>query len=138
MIPAPGGQNSMPYFFAADSKKSKTSLFPLIDSGRSTSAPRSPTIIWSQCMLAGTAVEGRLQVMNCKSAICADASCMATLSGLSLRLALPLILSPLSVFERSASSGLSKCEYNIFSANVSCLEDPKARRTSWSLLRSLG
>lgn len=32
----------MPYFFAADSKKSKTSLLPLIDWGRSVSAPFSP------------------------------------------------------------------------------------------------
>lgn len=43
--PRAGGQNSMPYFFAADSRKSKTSLLPSIDAGRSTSVPRSPTII---------------------------------------------------------------------------------------------
>jgi hypothetical protein len=76
--------------------------------------------------------------MNCSNAICADASCIATLSGLSLRFAFPLMLSPLSVFERRASSGLSRCEYSIFSASVSRLEEPSTRRTSWSLFRSLG
>jgi len=40
-MPAPGGQNSMPYFFPADSKKSKTSLFPVIERGKSVSAPFS-------------------------------------------------------------------------------------------------
>lgn len=31
MMPLPGPQNSMPYFFAADSRKSNTSLFDMID-----------------------------------------------------------------------------------------------------------
>jgi len=134
MIPAPGGQNSMPYFFAADSRKSNTSLLPLIEAGRSMSVPRSPTIIWSQCMLVGTAVDGSPQDMNWRIAICAEASCMATLSGLSLRLALPLIWAPLFVFDSKASSGSSRCEYRIFSASVNRLSGPRTLRTRWRFL----
>src|SRR5690242_21412393 len=81
-------------------------------------------------MLAGTAVFGSPQLINCKSAICALASCIATRSGLSFRLACPRISLPLFVLVRSDSSGESKCEYKIFSARVSWREEPRTRRTS--------
>src|SRR6185295_682958 len=87
-------------------------------------------------MLAGTAVDGKLQVMNCSKAICADASCMATRSGLSLRFALPLMSFPLSVLVSNDSSGLSKCEYRIFSASVNWCESPNIRRTWLSFVVS--
>lgn len=89
-------------------------------------------------MLAGTAVCPNPQLINCNSAICADASCMATRSGLSLRFAWPLISRPLFVFESSDSSGFSKCEYRIFSAKVNWRDDPSTRRTSLRRARSLG
>ena len=74
---------------------------------KSISAPCSPTIMWSQWMLLGTAVDGRLQLMNCSRAICAEASCIATRSTSSLRLALPRTSRPPFVFDSSDSSAFS-------------------------------
>ena len=158
MIPAPGGQNSIPYFFAADSRKLKISLLPAIDCGRSVSAPFSPyhirqhyhpcmrpgdamalltTIKWSQCILAGTAVLGSPQLINCNRAICALASCIATRSGFNFKFAWPRTSLPPFVLLMSDSSGLSRCEYRIFSASVNCREGPSTRRTSSSRESSL-
>ena len=39
-----------------------------------------PSMRWSQWMVDGTAVVGRPDEMNCSTAICAVASCMATRS----------------------------------------------------------
>jgi hypothetical protein len=39
MIPDPGFQNSMPYFVAADWRKSKTSLLDSMERARSEEAP---------------------------------------------------------------------------------------------------
>ena len=39
-----------------------------------------PSMRWSQWMVDGTAVVGRPEEMNCSTAICAVASCMATRS----------------------------------------------------------
>lgn len=137
-MPAPGGQNSMPYFLAADSRKSKTSLLPLMLAMRSASAPCSPTIIWSQWILAGTAVEESPQDMNCSKAIWAEASCIATRSGLSLRFARPRTEAPLSVLVRRDSSAESRWEYKIFSASVRARLAPKTFRTSARFFKSLG
>ena len=73
---------------------------------------------------------GSPQLMNCKRAICALASCIATRSGLSFKFACPRMSRPLLVLVRSDSSGESKCEYRIFSARVSWREEPRTRRTS--------
>ena len=45
------------------------------------SAPALAWMRWSQCTVDGTATWGRPAVMNCRSAIWAVASCMATRSG---------------------------------------------------------
>ena len=45
---------------------------------------------------------------------------------------------PLFVFDSSDSSGLSRCEYRIFSASVNWREDPRTRRTSFRRARSFG
>ncbi|KAH3686786.1 hypothetical protein WICPIJ_002265 [Wickerhamomyces pijperi] len=67
-------------------------------------------------MEAGTAVDGNPQVMNCRRAIWAEASCIATRSGDSFKYSKPLIWDKLPCFRDSA--GFNKCEYNIFSAKV--------------------
>ena len=59
----------MPYLRAADSRNSKTSRLVWMPASRSSLAPRSPTIKWSQWILAGIAVVGRRQVINCSRAI---------------------------------------------------------------------
>ena len=94
--------------------------------------------MWSQCMLAGTAVLPNPQLINCKSAICALASCIATRSGLRFRFAWPRISLPLFVLLSRLSSGFSRCAYRIFSASVNCREEPSTRRTSLRRARSLG
>ena len=48
---------------------------------RSASAPTRAWIRWSQCTVVGTATVGSPASMNCSSAICAVASCIATRSG---------------------------------------------------------
>lgn len=88
------------------------------------------TIRWSQCILAGTAVVGSPQLINCSRAICALASCIATRSGFNFKFAWPLISRPPFVLLKSDSSGFSRCEYNIFSAKVNWREEPSTRRTS--------
>ncbi len=92
----------------ADLRKSKTSWFVLTPARRSSPAPFSPTIRWSQWMLAGMAVRGRWHDMNCSSAIWADASCMLTRSGLSLRLAWPRMSRPILVPASRDSPTLSR------------------------------
>jgi len=64
----------MPYFLAADSRKSKTSRLFSIERDKSAAAPVWAWMRWSQWIEEGTAVEGKPQVMNCSKAICADAS----------------------------------------------------------------
>jgi hypothetical protein len=89
-------------------------------------------------MLAGTAVLPNPQLINCSSAICAEASCIATLSGLSLRFAWPRITLQLFVFDSNDSSGFSRCAYRIFSARVRWREVPRTRRTSARRASNLG
>ena len=81
MIPLPGFQNPMPYFSLTVRRNSYTSEFTSSAKCRSTSAPDLARIRWSQWTVEGTATSGRPAVMNCRSAIWAVASCMATRSG---------------------------------------------------------
>ena len=85
MIPAPGFQYPMPYLSAHEDKKSYTSAFSFLALPRSSTSPDSAAIRWSQWIVVGTAVLGKPEEMNCRMAICAVASCMATRSGRSLR-----------------------------------------------------
>ena len=81
MMPLPGPQNPMPYLAETLRKKSYTSLLVSMATPMSMRAPTLAMIRWSQCTVDGTAVVGRPAVMNCSSAICAVASCIATRSG---------------------------------------------------------
>jgi len=62
---------------------------------------------------------------------------MATRSGFNLRFAWPRISLPPLVLLNKDSSGLSRCEYRIFSAKVNWREEPSTRRTSSSRKSSL-
>ncbi len=81
MIPLPGFQKPMPYFAETERRNSYTSLLMSSANLRSMSAPARAWIKWSQCTVLGTATSARPAVMNCRRAICAVASCMATRSG---------------------------------------------------------
>ena len=81
MIPEPGFQKPMPYLADTVRRNSYTSLFTSSANLRSMSAPALAWMRWSQCTVDGTATSGSPAVMNCSSAICAVASCMATRSG---------------------------------------------------------
>ena len=111
MIPEPGCQKPMPYLFEAEARKSYTSLLVLSATARSLIAPTLARIRWSQCTVVGTAVPSRPAVMNCKIAICAVASCIATRSGFS-----SAVVSPRRGGSRKP---LSRCANSIFSASVS-------------------
>ena len=81
MMPLPGPQKPMPYFADTLCRKSYTSLFVSTATVMSARAPTLAKMRWSQCTVDGTAVVGSPAVMNCSSAICAVASCIATRSG---------------------------------------------------------
>jgi hypothetical protein len=81
MIPEPGFQKPMPYFAETVRRNSYTSEFTSSAVLRSGSAPTRAWIRWSQCTVLGTCTVGSPAVMNCSSAICAVASCIATRSG---------------------------------------------------------
>src|SRR5262245_28729752 len=110
MMPAPGFQKPIPYFFAADARKLYTSLFSSIARSKSFSDPISARIRWSQWIVLGTAAFFLFACMNCSMAICAVASCIATRSGRSASMALPR--------SQICVSKLSACETRIFSASV--------------------
>jgi hypothetical protein len=84
-MPLPGRQKPMPNLAALEDRKSYTSLFTLLATARSATLPFSAAIRWSQWMVVGAATLGRPLEMNCSTAICAVASCMATRSGRSFR-----------------------------------------------------
>ena len=81
MMPEPGFQKPMPYFADTVRRKSYTSEFTSSAFAMSAAAPTRAWMRWSQCTVLGTCTCGRPAVMNCSSAICAVASCMATRSG---------------------------------------------------------
>ncbi len=81
MIPLPGFQKPMPYFALTVRRNSYTSELMSSAKPRSMSAPALARMRWSQWTVEGTATSGRPAVMNCRSAIWAVASCMATRSG---------------------------------------------------------
>ena len=89
MMPEPGRQKSMPYFFAAEARKANTSWFSARPLDRSAPAPSRAWIRWSQWMEEGRVVRSRPAWMNWRRAIWAVASCMATRSGRSRSMALP-------------------------------------------------
>ena len=86
----------------------------------SAARPTCAWIRWSQCTVAGTATSFLPACMNCSSAICAVASCMATRSGRELDVAAPAV--ELGVV------GVSRWPYTIFSASVSGRPSARARR----------
>ncbi len=81
MIPLPGFQKPMPYFDDTVRRNSYTSRFVSSATCMSASAPTRAWMRWSQCTVVGTATDGIFASMNCSSAICAVASCIATRSG---------------------------------------------------------
>ena len=83
-MPAPGCQKPMPNLALAERRNSKTSRFSCSAAGRSDEAPARAWMRWSQCTVVGTATLLRPAWTNCKSAICAVASCIATRSGRSI------------------------------------------------------
>ena len=81
MMPLPGFQKPTPYLADTERRNSYTSLLMSRANFRSMSAPALAWMRWSQCTVLGTATSASPAVMNCSSAICAVASCMATRSG---------------------------------------------------------
>ena len=69
MMPEPGFQKSMPYFFAALDRKANTSRFSSMPRDRSSRAPSRAWIRWSQWIEEGRVVRSRLAWMNCSRAI---------------------------------------------------------------------
>ena len=83
MMPEPGFQKPMPYLAETVRRKSYTSLFDCSAARRSERASMWAWMRWSQWTVVGTATWGSPAVMNCRRAIWAVASCMATRSGYS-------------------------------------------------------
>ncbi|CAB4852708.1 unannotated protein [freshwater metagenome] len=81
MMPLFGPQKPMPYLALTVRRKSYTSRLVSMATPRSILAPTLAEMRWSQCTVLGTSVVGSPAVMNCRSAICAVASCIATRSG---------------------------------------------------------
>ena len=88
-MPLPGRQKPMPNLAPALARKSYTSALALFAAARSASAPFSAAIRWSQWIVEGACTRGRPLEMNCSTAICAVASCIATRSGRSFRYVVP-------------------------------------------------
>lgn len=75
----------MPNLAAADARKEYTSSLVFLATPRSVTAPFSAAMRWSQWIVVGACTRGSPLEMNCSTAICAVASCIATRSGRSFR-----------------------------------------------------
>ena len=110
MMPEPGRQKPMPNLAPAEARKSYTSLFCADAAARSLTEPCSAAMRWSQWIVVGACTLGRPEEMNCSTAICAVASCIATRSGRSLRYVCP---------RTGLVVASSRWPYRIFSDSVS-------------------